>query len=219
MLQKATIDFLTALEKNNNKAWFDANRKAYEAAKQDFEAFITILSQEMLPILPQLAEQKAKDHIFRIFRDVRFSKDKTPYKPNFGAYFSRAGKKAPDAGYYLHIQPGDKSFVAGGMWMPEAPVLKKIRQEIDYSFDEFSKIINNPAFRKHYKTLEGEQLKSLPQGYAADNPAIEYLKRKSFIVTKPVTDKDLTSKTLASKVTDLFTVMKPLVDFLNRGLD
>src|SRR5690606_186823 len=98
-------------------------------------------------------------------------------------------------------------------------VLKKIRQEIDYSFDEFGKIINNPAFRKHYKTLEGEQLKSLPQGYAADNPAIEYLKRKSFIVTKPVTDKDLTSKTLASKVTDLFTVMKPLVDFLNRGLD
>jgi uncharacterized protein (TIGR02453 family) len=149
---------------------------------------------------------------------VRFAKDKTPYKDHFGAYFSRAGRKAPDAGYYIHIQPG-KSFVAGGLWMPEAPLLKATRQEIDYNLKEFKGILNQAGFKKHFKKLEGEQLKTLPQGYAADNPAIDYLKMKSFIVTTPIDDKDITSKTFVPKVVKLFTVMKPLVDFLNRGLD
>lgn len=219
MLQKATVGFLSDLEANNNKTWFDANRTAYEAAKQDFEIFITGLHKQVASLEPDVANHKPKDSIFRIFRDVRFAKDKTPYKANFGAYFSRAGRKAPDAGYYIHIQPGDKSFVAGGLWMPEGPLLKKTRQEIDYNFDEFVGILNKASFKKHYKKLDGETLKTLPQGYTADNPAADYLKFKSFIVSKPIADKDLTSKTFDTKVMDLFTEMKPFVDFLNKALD
>ncbi|WP_276133353.1 DUF2461 domain-containing protein [Polluticoccus soli] len=218
MLQPATISFLTKLNKNNNKNWFDDHRKEYEAAKQDFEQMVTQLHGELSKFEPGMAEQRAKDSIFRIFRDVRFAKDKTPYKDHFGAYFSRAGRKAPDAGYYIHIQPG-KAFVAGGLWMPEAPLLKATRQEIDYNLDELQSILKQPTFKKHFKKLEGEQLKTLPQGYTADNPAIDYLKMKSFIVSTPIDDKDITSRTFVPKVVKLFSVMKPLVDFLNRGLD
>lgn len=218
MLQPATISFLTKLNKNNNKNWFDGHRKEYEAAKQDFEELVTQLHGELSKVEPGMSEQRAKDSIFRIFRDVRFAKDKTPYKDHFGAYFSRAGRKAPDAGYYIHIQPG-KAFVAGGLWMPEAPLLKATRQEIDYNLDELQSILKQPTFKKHFKKLEGEQLKTLPQGYTADNPAIDYLKMKSFIVSTPIDDKDITSRTFVPKVVKLFSVMKPLVDFLNRGLD
>ncbi|MBS1778716.1 MAG: DUF2461 domain-containing protein [Bacteroidetes bacterium] len=218
MLQKATIDFLTNLEKNNNKAWFDENRKKYEAAKGDFENFVETVKTALTKLEPALADHKSKDAIFRIFRDVRFSKDKTPYKSHFGAYFSRAGRKAPDAGYYMHIEPG-KSFLAGGMWMPDAPILKKLRQEIDYNFDEFKSIIGKPAFKKQFTKWEGEQLKTLPQGYTADNPAIEFLKMKSFIVSMPIADKDVLAKDSVKQIEKVYTQMKPLVDFLNRALD
>lgn len=218
MLQQSTLDFLDKLERNNNKPWFDAHRKTYEAAKKDLEVLTESIHKELCIQEPRMADQKSKDCIFRIFRDVRFSKDKTPYKSHFGAYFSRAGRKAPDAGLYMHIEPG-KNFVAGGLWMPEGPLLKATRQEIDYNYDEFKGILEKPAFKKLFKKLEGEQLKTLPQGYIADNPAINYLKMKSFIVSTPLSDKDVTSKAFVSKVANMFAVMKPLVDFLNRGLD
>ena len=219
MLQQTTLDFLKKLEKNNNKAWFDKNRDAYEAAKADFETFVDAIKNQLAKIEPALADQKPKDMIFRIFRDVRFSKDKTPYKAHFGAYFSRAGRKSPDAGYYLHIQPGNKNFVAGGLWMPEGPLLKATRQEIDYNLEEFNSILNKAAFKKLYKSLEGEKLKTLPQGYTADNPAIEYLKMKSFIVSTKLEDKDLLAKTAVSKINAAFNTMQPLVNFLNRAID
>lgn len=218
MLQKTTLHFLTSLDVNNSKPWFDEHRKNYEQAKGDFETFITALHKELTTLEPEIAGHKPKDAIFRIFRDVRFAKDKTPYKSHFGAYFSRAGRKAPDAGYYIHIEPG-KSFLAGGLWMPEGPLLKATRQEVDYNFAEFKSILALPAFKKHFKKLDGEQLKTLPQGYTADNPAIEYLKMKSFIVSTAISDKDITSKTFTDKVMELFSLMKPFVDFLNRGLD
>lgn len=218
MIQRSTLEFLTQLGENNNKPWFDAHRTEFEAAKENTEAFVNELKNAMREIEPALAEQKAKDMMFRIYRDVRFSKDKIPYKDHFGVYLSRAGKKAPDAGYYMHIQPG-KSFLAGGMWMPESKLLKAVRQEVDYNFKEFSGILNAAAFKKQFKGLEGEQLKTLPQGYTADNPAIEYLKMKSFIVSTHIPDADLTSKSAASKAVKTFALMKPLVDFLNRTLD
>jgi uncharacterized protein (TIGR02453 family) len=218
MLQKSTIDFLTKLGKNNNKPWFDKNRAVYETAKEDFEVFVTNLKDAMTKIEPAFKEQKAKDMVFRIFRDVRFSKDKTPYKAHFGAYLSKGGKKSPAAGYYFHLEPG-KSFVAGGVWMPENAILKSLRQEIDYNLKEFKGILNNASFKKLYKKLEGEQLKTVPQGYNAENPAIEYLKMKSFIVTTKIDDKDLLSKTAIAKTMKSFIVMKPLVDFLNRAMD
>ncbi len=219
MLQQTTLDFLKKLGKNNNKAWFDKNRDTYEAAKADFETFVEAIKNQLAKIEPALADQKPKDMIFRIFRDVRFSKDKTPYKAHFGAYFSRAGRKSPDAGYYLHIQPGNKNFIAGGLWMPEGPLLKATRQEIDYNLEEFNSILNKAAFKKLYKSLEGEKLKTLPQGYTADNPAIEYLKMKSFIVSTKLEDKDLLAKTAVSKIFAAFNTMQPLVNFLNRAID
>lgn len=218
MLHPSTIKFLASLEKNNNKPWFGEHRSDYEAAKNDFEIFVDEIRKELVVIEPLLADQRAKDMVFRIFRDVRFSKDKTPYKANFGAYFCKGGKKSPLGGYYFHLQPG-KSFLAGGIWMPEGPMLKAIRQEIDYNFQEFEGIMNDKAFKKLFKKMEGESLKTLPQGYTADNPAIEYLKMKSFIVTTPLPDANLGSKTAVSKIVKTFTLIKPLVDFLNKAVD
>lgn len=219
MLQNQTLNFLKNLSQNNNKVWFDLHRKEYEIAKKDFEIFIDALLLELSVIEPLFKEQKGKETIFRIFRDVRFAKDKTPYKANFGAYLSRKGKKSPDAGFYLHLQPDGKSFLAGGMWMPENDILKKVRQEIDYNFKEFQTILNKSEFKKLFKEIEGEKLKTVPKGYDADNPAIEYLKLKSFIVRVQMDDKDFTSKTAIQKIVKVFTIMKPLVDFMNRSLD
>ena len=218
MLQPASISFLEKLAKNNNKAWFDKNRNAYEAAKEDFDVFVTDLLALMPPVDVSFRELKAKDCVFRIYRDVRFSKDKTPYKAHFSAGFSRGGKKFAGAGYYLHTEPG-KTFAGGGLWMPDGPLLKAVRQEIDYNFDEFKAIIGTPAFKKLFKNIEGEQLKTLPQGYSADNPAIDYLKMKSFVASHHLADKDITTKAFAAKCADVFTKMKPFVDFLNRSFD
>ena len=218
MLQPKTIQFLKELSKNNNKPWFDEHRKDYEAAKKDFEQFTESMMDDMRPLVPELEGQRAKDLVFRIFRDVRFSKDKTPYKPNFGAAFSRGGKKDVGAGYSLHIEPGGKCFAGGGVWMPDGPMLKKIRQEIDYNLEGFEKIINEKSFKKLFPKIDGERLSRPPQGYEADNPAIEYLKLKSFTVGTPIPDKDLTDKDFNKKVVEIFTVMKPFLDFMNEAV-
>lgn len=218
MLQPKTIQFLKSLADNNNKPWFDEHRKEYETAKQDFERFADELMKLMQPLVPELEGQRAKDLVFRIFRDVRFSKDKTPYKANFGVAFSRGGKKDVGAGYYLHVQPGGKSFAAGGIWMPDGPMLKKIRQEIDYNLEGFEGILKEKAFKKLFSNIDGERLSRPPQGYDADNPAIEYLKLKSFTVATPITDKDLADKNLGKKVTDVFTTMSPFIGFLNEAV-
>ena len=218
MLQPATLQFIEKLSKNNNKVWFDKNRDAYAEAKEDFEVFVTQMLEKAAKLDPAFREQKAKDCIFRIFRDVRFGKDKTPYKSHFGAFFSRGGRKYPGAGFYIHIEPG-KSFVGGGLWMPEGPLLKGVRQEIDYNFAEFKKIIGSAKFKKLFSKIDGEQLKTLPQGYTADNPAIEYLKMKSYTVGTKVTDKDVIAKAFVAKCTEIFTVMSPFVNFLNRPVE
>src|ERR1700744_4403630 len=136
MIQATTITFLQKLSKNNNKPWFDANREAYAVAKEDFEILVGEILNGLSAAEPLFKEQKAKDCIFRIFRDVRFSKDKTPYKAHFGAFFSRGGRKYPGAGYYLHLEAGCKSFDGGGLWVPEAPLLKAVRQESRHHFKE-----------------------------------------------------------------------------------
>ncbi len=217
MLKQSTIKFMEQLAKNNDKVWFDKHREEYLSTKEDFEALVGDILAQLSATDPVFKEQNAKDCIMRIFRDVRFSKDKTPYKTNLGAGFSKGGRKFMGAGYYLHIEPGGKSFAGGGMWMPEPPMLKAVRQEIDYNFKEFTKIIEDKKFKKYFGKLEGEQLKKLPQGYAADNPAIEYLKMKSFTVGHNFSDADVTAKDFGKKVTDVFKTMAPLIDFLNRA--
>lgn len=218
MLQASTISFMSQLAKNNNKPWFDEHKKEYASVKEDFESLVADVLAGLSDIEPSLRDTRAKDCIMRIYRDIRFSKDKTPYKTNLGAGFGMAGGKNVYGGYYLHIEPGGKSFAGGGMWQPEGPILKAIRQEIDYNFDEFSKIVNDKQFKKTFGQIDGERLVKVPQGYSPDNPAVEYLKLKSFTVGGKLADEDLTKKTLVKKVTDTYRTMKPFVDFLNRAV-
>jgi uncharacterized protein (TIGR02453 family) len=219
MLQPATVNFLSSLAANNFKPWFDENREYYQAAKADFETLVNNLLTKLSALEPSFSQQQAKDCVFRIFRDVRFGKDKTPYKANFGAFLSKGGRKFAGAGYYLHVEPGGKSFAGGGLWMPESEYLKAIRQEIDYNFDEFVSIINQPTFTKFFSKIEGEKVKTTPAGYSIDNPAIEYLKMKSFVVTTPIGDSLLISSQFEKNVCDVFSSMKSFVDFINRGVD
>jgi uncharacterized protein (TIGR02453 family) len=220
MIPSSTLKFLKDLSKNNNKTWFDANRKLYESAKTDFQTTVDKLIMGISKFDEPIGTLKAKDCVFRINRDVRFSKDKSPYKTNIAAYFNQGGKKSNGAGYYLHIEPG-KSFAAGGMWMPEPAVLAKIRQEIDYSFDEWKKILQNRNFQKNFtEGVNGiETLSRPPKGYDENNPAIEYLKMKGFIVTHSFTDAELQDKNIVKEITKTFEAIKPLVDFLNRAIE
>jgi uncharacterized protein (TIGR02453 family) len=219
MLQSSTLKFLNNLKRNNSKPWFDANRKQYELAKEDFLLTVEKVIAGIAIFDPAIAHLKPKQCTFRINRDVRFSKDKSPYKNNIAAYFNRNGKKSNDAGYYLHIEPGN-SFAAGGLWMPEPQALVKIRQEIDYSFDAWKKITSNAPFKKAFgEGVKGDALVRPPKGYEESNLAIEFLKLKSFIVTKPFTDAELQSKTFVKDVATAFKTMKPLLDFLNTAME
>lgn len=219
MITLSTLKFLKDLKKSNNKEWFDANRNRYELAKTEYFLFVEEVLEQMKKVDASLSELQAKQCVFRINRDVRFSKNKEPYKTNFGASFSKGGKKVQCAGYYFHLEPG-ATFIGGGFWMPMAPELKKIRMEIDYNLDEFNAILNNKVFKKQFSMLDQEEkLSRPPQGYEADNPALELLKLKSHVVMASVTDAALQEKNLASVVVSHFKTMMPLIHFLNRAID
>ena len=220
MLKPATLKFLKELKKNNNKPWFEAHRKEYEAGKSDFAAFIQNVIDKHSKNDTTIKSIVAKDCMFRINRDVRFSKDKSPYKTNMGAYINRGGKKSVFAGYYFHCEPG-QSFVGGGLWMPMPPELSKVRQEIDYNLDTFKKIVTSKKFKAVYKDLSHESeyvLSRVPKGYEPTNPAAEYLKMKSYVSMTSLKDSDLTSKELVKKTTTAFEALQPLIDFLNESL-
>lgn len=221
MLQPSTLKFLKDLQKNNNKPWFDEHRKAYESAKADFSAFIQKVIDTHGKKDPSIKNLVAKDCIFRINRDVRFSKDKSPYKNNLGASINKGGKQSiSSAGYYFHFQPG-RAFAGGGIWMPAAEDLKKIRQEIDYNFNDFKKIIGSKKFKTVYGDLSHDaefKLSRVPKGYETTNPAAEYLKLKSHIAMISLTDADLTSKELVKKTVNAFATLQPLNDFINHSM-
>lgn len=220
MLQQATVKFLKDLTKNNNKPWFDAHRPVYETARANYANFIQEIIDKHGKKDPSIKHLVAKDCMFRINRDIRFSKNKTPYKNNFGASINRGGKKSDStAGYYFHLQPG-ASFAGGGMWMPIPDDLRKIRQEIDYNFKEFKKIIGSKKFKSVYGDLSHEaeyKLTRLPKGYEPGNPADEYLKLKSFVAMIDITDKDITSKDLVKKTLNAFEALQPLIEFINHS--
>lgn len=220
MLPLTTLQFLKDLKKNNNKPWFEANRKRYEAAKEDFSSLTESIIKESTVFDKTISDLKSRDCTFRINRDVRFSKDKTPYKTNMAASFNKGGKKAMVAGYYFHCEPG-QSFAGGGFYVPMPPELAKIRQEIDYNLDEWTAIINHKNFKKHF-TLGIESTGKLvrpPKGYDDNNPAIAYLKMKDFIVTKAYTDDELLKKNLITEIAKTFEAMKPFVDFINNAVE
>ena len=222
MITASTLSFLKSLKKNNNKPWFDANKSKYLEVRNNFEEFVALLLQKMTLFDEDLKELKYKNCLFRINRDVRFSKDKTPYKINFSASFNKGGKKSIYAGYYLHLQPGGNSFIGGGLWRPEPEQLKKVRQEIDYCFPEFKKIIEVPAFKKNYGGLEKDQnqmLINIPKGYEKENPAADFLRMKSFVATKNIADVDLTNPKFMNQIVDSYKTLKPLLNFINRSFE
>lgn len=209
-----TLDFLLALQKHNNKAWFEAHRAGYQEARLRFEEYVDAFIDEFRPI-EDFANLSAKACFFRINRDVRFSKDKSPYKSNMGAPIALGGKHSIRAPYYIHLEPPDKSFLAGGLYAPTPEQLAAIREAIDRDPEPLKAAINNRAFKKYFGTLSGEKLKTPPRGYAADHPEIELLKFKQFITIHPLSDKDVLAPRLLSHTVEVFAVLKPLLDWLN----
>ncbi len=220
MIDKNILDFLKRLKENNNRAWFEDHKSEYEIARAAFTQAVQKMINSIAVFDRDIASLTPKECIFRINRDVRFSKDKRPYKNTMSAYFNRAGKKGTGAGYYVHIEPG-KSFLAAGIWMPESNHLSNIRQEIDYNFEEWKKIIGAAAFKKHFaEGLEtSNTLVRPPKGYDENNPAITFIKLKSFIASRSFTDTDVVATSFNAELSKTLKAVKPMIDFINRSLD
>ena len=213
------LKFLKTLAKNNNREWFDKNKPKYLEAKDHFDQFVAKLVTELIEYDQSLAGLNPKKITFRIYRDIRFSKNKTPYKSNMSAGISPRGKMVDEPGVYLHIQPNNKSFVAAGLWMPQPEPLGKIRQEIDYNGNTLAKIMSNPKFKKMYGAFGPEYaLKNVPKGYEKDHPHLEWLKLKSFVVEHSFTDKEVMDKKFMKTVIDAYKTAKPLNDFLKEAI-
>lgn len=209
---KQVISFLNELKANNDRVWFEANKSIYLDAKSAFENLIKGVEAEMNQV-----DVLEKTKIFRIYRDVRFSKDKSPYKENMGASFSRAGKLRR-GGYYIHIEPGS-SFAGGGFWQPEPGDLKRIRDEFAFDSRHIYEIINDAQFQKTFGGLDSyDALKTMPKGYAKDLPAIELIKQKSFVAMHSFTDKEVTSPDFGTKVFEVFKDLRPFFDYMSEVL-
>lgn len=220
-ISKNTFQFLNELKQNNNREWFLDHKPRFEDAKKEFEIFIDSLIGEISKFDGSIGHHRAKDCIFRIYRDVRFSKDKSPYKTHLGAHITSAAKRSEihsRAGYYIHIGPGE-SMLAGGAYLPQGDWLKAIRQEISYNSDQLKSILNEEKFKKYFGTMEGEKLKRPPKGYDAEHPEIELLKYKSFLASNKCTDKKVTSKDFLTYCTDVFSKIYPFDQFLNQAMD
>ena len=214
MLQQSTLDFLTNLKANNNKEWFEKNRKAYDDARADQLQFISDLLSEMSKWEDRVKTIDPKKSTMRINRDIRFSKDKSPYKSNLSFHITPLGAKA---GYYFHLEPG-ATFVGGGLYGLEPDQIKAVRQEIDYNLSDFEKIMNNAAFKKIFKELKGDALQNVPKDYPKDHPGAQWLKHKDFIISTKVEDKDLTAKDLLKKTNEAYKTMQPFMVFMDRAL-
>ncbi len=216
-IKPETLTFLKDLTQNNNREWFNENKNLYTESQENVIAFLDELIKEMAEFDEELGKIDGKKTLFRIYRDTRFSKDKIPYKTNFGASLGM-GKGSHKAGYYLHIEPG-KSFLAGGVYMPESSVLKEVRKEISLYGEDFLKIISQKEFKKHFPELDqDDKLKKIPQGFEKEDPMGEYLKLKSFIVLYHLKDEEVLDKNAVKNMTKIFNLMKPFNDFLNTPL-
>lgn len=213
------LDFLSQLKENNNREWFHANKKMYDTAKLEMEAFVDSLIPQIAVFEPLVQYVTAKDCMFRIFRDVRFAKDKSPYKTNMGAWIAQGGRKSPGPGYYLHIQPGE-SMLAGGVYMPEPDQLKKIRQEIYYNAEEFKTLLGNKNSKKYFDQLsEWDKQKLAPRDFPKDFPDIDLLKYRHYTVAYMLSDKQVVEKDFSKLVVKVFGLMHPLNVFLTRALN
>ncbi len=214
-IKQESFSFLTKLIQNNDRAWFQENKSLYDAAKKNIDDFAEAIVEGILKIDASIPKDTtAKKCVMRIYRDVRFSKDKSPYKNNFGIGISARGKGNDGSGYYIHLQPG-ASFVAGGYFMPQGEHLKAIRQEIDYNTSDLLRILNANEFKDYFGGLDQEQkLKTTPKGYNLDHPHIEILKLKSFTVTHSISDKELLDEKGVEIVLKGLQLIQPLNVFL-----
>lgn len=213
------LDFLKDLAANNNREWFNANKSRYLEVKAEVEALTASLIAVISEFEPQAAYLSPEDCLYRIYRDTRFSSDKTPYKTHIGIYINpRGGKKSEFCGYYIHLEPG-ACLVGGGAWFPEAPLLKVYRKEIYDNAEEYLGIIGNPGFAKHYRPYWQEPLKTAPKGFPKDWPHIDILKPRSFVYGAPFSDSRLDSPRFKKHLRDLFLLLKPYNDFFNFTLE
>jgi uncharacterized protein (TIGR02453 family) len=221
MLTKESLQFLDDLKRNNNRDWFQDNKKRYEVFKKDYHQLVSDFLDAMKPLDPSLELLEVKNCTFRINRDIRFSKDKSPYKAHLGVWMSCGTKGLNRAGYYVHIEKG-ASFIAGGFYSPEAEDLKKVRKEIAFFHDDLEAILADKNFKKEFGSLdvnETNSLKNPPRGYEKEHPAIEFLKLKSFTATQKYDISEVTQKDFVAKISKKLIALKPLNEFINRALD
>jgi uncharacterized protein (TIGR02453 family) len=205
--------FLRKLEKNNNRIWFEEHRAEYETALGRFEDFVAAVIGE-ISAFDDLAGVTPKECMFRIYRDVRFSKDKSPYKTGMGASIGEGGRKSKGFPYYLHVQPGNHSMLAGGWHDPSSEQLARWRTAVDKGASALKKIIGRKEFVAAFGGPTGEKLARVPRGYPVDHPEHELLRLKEIAVTHSVTDKDLGSSSLVQESAAVFKTMKPFLDYL-----
>ncbi|MDX6182322.1 DUF2461 domain-containing protein [Flavobacterium sp. Fl-77] len=221
MLTKESLQFLDDLKKNNNRDWFQDQKKRYEIFKKDYHQLVQDFLDAMKPLDPSLELLEVKNCTFRINRDIRFSKDKSPYKAHLGVWLSSGAKGQNRSGYYVHIEKG-ASFIAGGFYSPEAEELKKVRKEIAFFYDDLEAILNDKNFKKEFGSLdinESNALKNPPRGYEKDHPAIEFLKLKSFTAAQKFDISEVTQKDFVTKMSQKLIALKPLNEFINRALE
>lgn len=221
MLTKETIQFLEDLKFNNNRDWFLENKNRYELFKKDYQQLVADLLAVMKPLDPALEMLEVKNCTFRINRDIRFSKDKTPYKTHLGVWMPCGRVKGQNRpGYYIHLDPKE-AFIAGGLYAPEATELKKIRKEIAFFYDDLNEILNEPAFKKVFVDFDRDErslLKNPPRGYEKDHPAIDLLKLKSFETSFKIKFEDVAKPDFVTMATKKLILLKPLNEFISRAL-
>ena len=222
MLQKS-ISFLRELIANNHKEWFDVHRDDYREAQSEFNRFIDSLIAEIRLFDPTIGSITAKDCVYRIYRDVRFSNDKTPYKNHFGAYIAPGGRKSPLGGYYFHIEPADAGYLnhsmwAGGIYCPDALTLKAIRTDIYEHSQEYRFIIQNKEFTDTFKWFDGNMLTTAPKGFPKDFPDIDLIKRKDYTYYRNIDDQMFQSDLLLEESIRVFRLMLPFNRFMNRAI-
>jgi len=214
---RATLDFLRDLRANNDRAWFDQNRKRYDTARANFEALVAELII-LFSSFEDLGTVTPDQCIYRIYRDVRFSPDKTPYKTNLGAVIGKGGRKTIGRSYYIQIGPEGESFIAAGLYMPSKDQLELMRRAIADDSSKLRKILNKHDFKRYFNGLEGEQLKTAPQGYPKDHPDIDLLRYKQFLASSPLSDAQVLSPDLADYVVGGFKALKPLETYIHEVL-
>ena len=221
MITKEAVQFLSDLVANNNTEWMHANKKRYESYKKDYHNYIASILAALKPLDKSLEPLEIKNCTFRINRDIRFSKDKSPYKTNMGVWFTQNKFSKNSPGYYIHFEKG-KSFIAGGVWCPEPNELKRIRKEIAFFHEDLEAIVNDKKFKSEFGALtrdENNTLKKAPKDFDPNHPAIEFLKLKSFTASEKIDDKLFLDPNFSKIVAEKLILLKPMNDFLNRALE